>query len=71
MMTNYDTENGGLGVFPGSHLRGPQKDVGTLEGIHHCDQVFIFSHLNGKTMQQFVQYLKVECDQVGKLHSQE
>ena len=42
MMTNYDTENGGLGVFPGSHLRGPQKDVGTLEGIHHCDQVSNF-----------------------------
>ena len=33
------SENGGLGVFPGSHLKGPQRDVGTSEGIHHCDQV--------------------------------
>jgi len=31
-------ENGGLGVFPGSHLKGPQRDAGTSKGIHHCDQ---------------------------------
>ena len=40
MLPKYQiSENGGLGVFPGSHLKGPQRDVGTSEGIHHCDQV--------------------------------
>merc|ERR1719336_3063808 len=30
--------NGGLGVFPGSHLQGPQKDVSTSPSHHYVDQ---------------------------------
>ncbi|MCL4151356.1 UNVERIFIED_CONTAM: hypothetical protein GTU68_000371 [Idotea baltica] len=31
--------NGGLCVYPGSHLLGPQKDMSSAEGIHYIDQM--------------------------------
>lgn len=37
-----DPENGGLFVYPGSHLLGPQEDVGALDtqgNFHYVDQV--------------------------------
>ncbi|XP_076057463.1 phytanoyl-CoA dioxygenase, peroxisomal-like [Oratosquilla oratoria] len=33
-----NTSNGGLCVYPGSHLLGPQEDKGTQSGWHYCDQ---------------------------------
>ena len=37
-LDDTDPSNGGLGVFPGSHLRGPQKDVSSSASHHYLDQ---------------------------------
>ena len=37
-LDDTDPTNGGLGVFPGSHLTGPQEDVSTSPSHHYLDQ---------------------------------
>jgi len=37
-LDDTDQSNGGLGVFPGSHLQGPQDDVSTSSSHHYLDQ---------------------------------
>jgi len=37
-LDDTDPNNGGLGVFPGSHKLGPQPDVSTSPGVHYLDQ---------------------------------
>ena len=37
-LDDTDPTNGGLGVFPGSHLAGPQEDVSTSPAHHYLDQ---------------------------------
>jgi len=38
-LDDTDSENGGLAVYPGSHLLGPQKDKSSVAGWHYVDQV--------------------------------
>jgi len=37
-LDDTNPENGGLGVFPGSHKQGPQVDASTSPGVHYLDQ---------------------------------
>jgi len=37
-LDDTDSDNGGLAVFPGSHLLGPQEDKGSVPGWHYVDQ---------------------------------
>lgn len=37
-LDDTDSDNGGLAVFPGSHLLGPQEDKGSVAGWHYVDQ---------------------------------
>ena len=37
-LDDTDPENGGLGVFPGSHKQGPQTDASNTAGVHYLDQ---------------------------------
>jgi len=37
-LDSMDPKNGGLAVFPGSHLEGPLKDVCSVEGTHFVSQ---------------------------------
>jgi phytanoyl-CoA hydroxylase len=36
-LDDTDSENGGLGVFPGSHKQGPQTDASNTAGVHYLD----------------------------------
>lgn len=55
---------GGSGSSQEATWEAPRKTLEHWRGSTTVTRfpIFLFFHLNGKTMQQFVQYLKVECD---------
>ena len=55
---------GGSGSSQEATWEAPRKTLEHWRGSTTVTRfpIFLFFHLNGKTMQQFVQYLKAECD---------